>query len=209
MTRDVLTSDAPAAPPRPAARPDRPAKVLVLMRSFAADGSGSAPITLAGVLAARGHTVLVAAADGPLRSSLDGRVLFLVTDDAEHTTITAAHELSRYLRFHRPDVIHSYGASCAVAAAVAVKAGHAACVRVMTHHAPGVPRMPRWIAGLTLRRCSDHFLAMSSELEADLAALHVPAEKVTLVSGSMGAATNVEATIEIYRTLMAARASGA
>jgi len=161
--------------------------------------------------------VCFAAAIGPLRTTLDRRVAYLMTDDAGHAPIKTAHELSRYLRHHRPTVIHSHGAACAVVAAVAVKAGHASCLRVMTHHARGLRGVPRWIAGPIVRRCADHYLVVSPELKTDLEQLGVPGERISVVTspadagGQTGASEPVNgvqvalASVPVYRRLLAAR----
>ena len=181
MTTELLTRDAPVTHARPSTRGDRPVKILVFNSSLRVGGAESMSIALANALAAEGLEVLFAAAEGPLRANLDRRVTYLLTDNANQAMTKVAHELSRYLRHHRPDLIHSHGGTCALIAALAVKASHATCVRVLTHHSRVFRRAPRWISGPAMKRCADHFIAISSDKRADLERLGIIGERISLI----------------------------
>jgi glycosyltransferase involved in cell wall biosynthesis len=181
VTPDVLTRDAPASHARPAARGDHPVKILVFNSSLQVGGAESMSIALANALADEGHAVLFVADGGPLRANLDRRVTYLASDNANSAPVKTAHELSRFLSHHRPDIIHSHGATCAMVAAVAVRASHARCIRVLTHHSRVFRRAPRWISGPLMKRCADHYIAISRDKQADLERLGIPAGRISLI----------------------------
>jgi glycosyltransferase involved in cell wall biosynthesis len=178
---DVLTRDASASLARPAARGGHPVKILVFNSSLRVGGAESMSIALANALAAEGHTVLFVADGGPLRANLDRRVTYLASDNANQAPVKTAHELSRFLSHHQPDIIHSHGATCAMVAAVAVRASHARCIRVLTHHSRVFRRAPRWISGPLMKRCADQYIAISRDKQADLERLGIAAERLALI----------------------------
>jgi glycosyltransferase involved in cell wall biosynthesis len=181
VTTDVLTRDTPVAHPRPSARGDQPVKILVFNSSLRVGGAESMSIALANALAEEGLAVLFAADSGPLRTNLDRRVLYLATDNANQAPVKTAHEVSNYLRHHRPDIIHSHGATCAVVAALAVRASHAGCIRVLTHHSRVFRRAPRWISGPVMKRCADQYIAISRDKKKDLESLGITGERIALI----------------------------
>jgi len=188
--------------------------------SLSAGDAEARAVALANALAGEGLTVLFAADDGPLRGALDARVKYLPIENVHHALTHAAHDLSYLLREQRPDVIHSYDDTCALAAALAVKASKVGCARVLTHDAPMLPRMPRFISGPIMRHCADRFVATSRDRLMVLKKLGVPGEKIIRIprfldpdvetSPSVATAaadprTDTRDTIQAYRDLLAAR----
>jgi hypothetical protein len=93
-------------------------KVLICNDSLCAGAAESKAVALANALADEGLAVLFAAGDGPLRGDLDARVKYLPIENVHRALTHAAHDLSHLLREQRPDVIHSYDDTCALAAAL-------------------------------------------------------------------------------------------
>jgi hypothetical protein len=209
VTSDVITRDAPAPSAQPAAGEGFSARILVFSHTLVAAGAQMASIALANALAAGGHAVLFAADDGSQRNRLDRRVTYLPTDDARHAPVKTAHELSRYLRHRRPDVVHSFGARCALVAAIAVNASQAACIRVLTLESPCFRRTPRWIAGPLMQRCADHYFASDPDRRRELERLGVASERISLVSSPEAGSTAAAGEITVYRGLLAARTAKA
>ena len=181
MSPDVVITNAPAAPSRLSPQQSPPLHVLVIAPSLVPDEGTPAPVEFVNALAGAGMRVMFAAAVGPLRTELSRDVRYLLIDDAGNAPIKTAHELSRIIRHHQPDVVHFHGARCALVGALAVKASHVGCARVMTHVSP-LGRIPDWIKGPLLRRCADRYFAADATLGAELEALHVPQERIQVES---------------------------
>jgi hypothetical protein len=210
VSTDLTTRDAPLSPARQPAGGDRPLKILVFASSLEAGAGGSRPLEFANGLVAEGHAVLLAASLGALRVELEQRVAYLVTDDARHARVKVAHELSRYLRHHHPDVVHAFSTRCALVAAVAVNASHAPCIRVMTHDARVTGRRARWIARSFMKRCADHYFATDADRKRDLERFAIPEELTSLISCPDRDSTDaVLRAIAVYRNLLGARAAKA
>jgi hypothetical protein len=196
-----------------------PVKVLICNGSLCAGDVESKAVALANALADEGLTVLFAADDGPLREKLDARVKYLPIENVHHALTHAAHDLSHLLREQRPDVIHSYDDTCALAAAIAVKASKVGCARVLTHDERVFRHVPSFISGPITRHCADRFIAASGDRLQDLKKLGVPGEKILRIPrfpdpGATASAPSGEAgdpraaardTIQAYRDLLAAR----
>jgi hypothetical protein len=206
MTRDGVTNDASEAPPLPAGPQDPPVKVLLISPTLERDVKVPAPVEFANALATQGAAVLFAAAVGQLRLGLSRAVGYFMIDDANHAPVKTAHELSRLVRVHRPDVVHSHGTRCAMVAALAVKASHAKCARVMTHHSPASRRVPGWIKGPILKRCADRYFAVNDARRSELERLGIPAELILVEPAGAALVSEVARdSIEVYRRLMATR----
>ncbi|HEX5131908.1 MAG TPA: glycosyltransferase [Candidatus Krumholzibacteria bacterium] len=156
-------------------------KVLVVNSSLRVGGAESMSIALANALALEGLDVYFASATGPLRDNLDARVRFLVTDNANQAASRVTHELLLYIKHHQFDVVHSHGGMCGLSASIAVKASKLQAVRVLTHHSRVFRRAPRWISGPVMRRCADHFIAISHDKQMDLRALGISPERISLI----------------------------
>lgn len=201
MTPDVLMTDT-QQPPRVSESEPAPLKVLVVSPSLIPGSTVPPPVEFANALTTDGHSVMFAAAVGSLRVGLSRAVNFVLTDDAEHAPIKTAHELSSLLRHHPPDVVHSHGARCGVVSALAIKASHHACVRVMMFHSRQMRRFPRWLKGPMLRHSADCYFAASEDLQAELEHLGVPAEKIRIESVDPADAARVARdSIAVYRKL--------
>ena len=174
MTPDVMTSDAHAPPGRPADRQGPPLRVLVISPTLEPGHGIPAPVEFANALSAEGMSVMFAAAVGPLRPGLSRSVGYFLTDNADQAPVKTAHELSHLIRHHRPDVVHAHGARCALVTALAIRASHLRCARVMTHHTKQLKRVPRWIKAPMLARCADRFFAASAALKDELESLGFP-----------------------------------
>jgi len=155
--------------------------ILVFNSSLRVGGAESMSVALANALANQGVSVSFAAANGPLRDNLDRRVEYFPVENTNASFTHGAHDLARVIREKQPDIVHSHGGTCALAAAVAVKSGKTPCMRVLTHHSRMFRRAPRFISGPVLKRCADHFIAISRFKAADLEKLHIPAEKISLI----------------------------
>jgi hypothetical protein len=177
MTPDEVVTPS-ETPPQDSEKRDPPLKVLVVTASLVPGRRCPAPVEFANALVAEGMSVMFAAAVGPLRTGLSRMVGYLLVDDAEEAPVKTAHELSRLVRHHQPDVVHAHGARCAVVSAVAVKASRTKCVRVMTFYSLGLLRFPRWIKGPVLRHCADLYFAANEEIAGDLEGLGVPRERI-------------------------------
>ncbi len=156
-------------------------RVLVVTSSLRIGGAESLSIALASALADEGLEVHLASASGPLRRNLDARVVYHHIDNPNHFPVRVAHTISLLLREIRADVMHSHGGSCAMVASVARKASKVPCARVLTHHSRIFRRAPRWIAGPILKRSADHYVAISHDKQADLEALGIPHECISLI----------------------------
>jgi glycosyltransferase involved in cell wall biosynthesis len=156
-------------------------KILVCNGALRVGGRESVSVALANALAAEGLQVLFASDEGPLRASLQPRVEFLRTQNANHAFITAAHELSLYVRHHRPDVVHAQGLTVALAAAIAVKASGTGAARMLTHQSPSFRTMPRFVVAPLVRRAADHYVAISHDRQAELETFGIAAERISLI----------------------------
>lgn len=208
--------------------------VLICNGSLQAGDAESRAVTLANSLAEEGIAVLFAADDGPLRSKLNFRVKYLPIENVHQALTHAAHDLSHLLREERPDVVHSHDDTCALAAALAVKASKTGCARVLTHNTGAFQHVPRFISGAIMRRCADRFIAISKDRFADLTRFGIPGEKILRIprfldrdasdnaavragspaggAGDFGEAgdhndarADARDTIQVYRDLLAAR----
>jgi hypothetical protein len=161
-----------------------------------------APVEFANALAAEGMSVFFAAAVGPLRTELSRAIRYFLVDDAEQAPVKTAHELSRLVSHHRPDVVHAHGARCAMVAALAVKASRVRCARVMTHLS-SPRRFPRWIRSPLMKHCADCYFVATDALKSELESLGVPAERIRVESVDAGhAAVLARDSVAVYRDLV-------
>ncbi len=181
MTTELATSETTTAKPKRRFGAESPVKILVVNSSLRVGGAESMSIALANALAMEGLEVYFASAGGPLRDNLDKRVRYLPTDNPNHAPSRATHELLLYIKHHRFDVIHAHGGSCALTASIAAKASNAHPVRVLTHHSRVFRRAPRWLSGPVMKRCADHFIAISHDKQADLEALGIRTERISMI----------------------------
>lgn len=204
MSPDVDIHEAPAAT-RPSETEGPPVKVLLISPTLEKDVKVPAPVEFANALATEGVRVLFAAAVGQLRVGLSRAVGYFMIDDANNAPVKTAHELSHLVRHHRPDIVHSHGTRCAMVAALAVKASHTKCARVMTHHSPASRRLS-WITGPILRHCADRYFAVNDARRAELERLGVPADRIVLKSPDAAHASQAALdSIAVYRALIASR----
>lgn len=202
MTSDVMTE--PEAPPnRPAATKGPPLRVLVISPTLETGQKVPAPVEFANALIAEGASVMFAAAVGTLRPALSRSVGYLLIDNAEQAPVKTAHELSRIIRHHPPDVVHAHGAFCGVIAALAIKASRLRCARVMTHHTRQLRRWPRWLKAPMLRHCADRYFATSAELKSELESLGVISDRIHVESIEAGHAKKLARdSMAVYRELL-------
>jgi Glycosyltransferase Family 4 len=181
-----------------------PLRILIVEGALRPDGTvAPASLALANALAEAGQQVCVAAADGPLREHLDPRIKYVHTDNGNHAWAPVAHDLLLYIKLHRFDLVHAFGATCGAVASVAVKASKIPCARVVTHHARAFGRTPRWIAGPVLKRCADYFIAPTAEWEASLEQLGVAPDHVSVIPIRGADETNAaRAILDVYRHLV-------
>ena len=206
MTPDLLMSDMQNAPPRVPESESPPLKVLIVSPTLVPGSSVAPPVEFANTLVTLGHSVQFAAAVGPLRLGLMRAVNYLLTDDAEIAPIKTAHELSHLVRHHQPDVVHAHGARCGVVSALAIKASHHVCVRVMTFHSRQMRRFPRWLKGPMLRHSADCYFAANENLQAELERLGVASEKIRIESVDPADAARVARdSVAIYRNLQSSQ----
>lgn len=199
----VATSDAHAPPSRPGKK--TPAiRVLVISPTLEPGHRIPAPVEFVNALVAEGMSVMFAASVGPLRTGLSKKVGYLLIDNAEQAPVKTAHEISRVIRHHHPDVVHAHGARCALVTALAVKASRVPCARVMTHITPQLRRMPRFLKAPLLSHCADRFVAATNALKEELEALGVPADRIRVDSAHANHAEKAARhSVEIYRELLA------
>jgi hypothetical protein len=204
MTPDVLMTDTQKPPSAAAPNEAPPLKILFVSPTLIPGGGVAPPVELANQLATQGQVVQFAAAVGPLRIGLSRTINYFLTDDAEDAPVKTAHELSGLLRHHKPDVVHSHGARCGVVSALAIKASHCVCVRVMTYHSRQMRRFPRWLKGPMLRHSADCYFAASEDLRAELERMGVPSERILIESIDPADAMRVARdSVAIYRKLLA------
>lgn len=144
-------------------------------------GEESAAVTLANALVGEKREVYFASADGVLRDGLDRGVRYLQTDDPAQAPSRVTHELMLYIKHHGFDVIHSHGATCALAASFAARAAKTQPVRVLTHQRRVFRRAPRWISAPVMRRVADHYIAVSDDKQTELRTLGIAPEKISLI----------------------------
>jgi len=204
MSPDVIVPTGPSAGARPkAARHDSPLKILVVSTTLAPGRRFPAPITFANALVEQGMSVMLAAEVGTLRNDLSRAVHYLLVDNAEDAPVKTAHELSRIIRHHQPDVVHAHGVRCAVVSALAVKACRARCARIMTVYSPGLLRFPDWIKGPVIRKAADRFLADNDVLATELESLGIEGDRIRIEPvDDRHAAGFARASIAIYRQLV-------
>jgi hypothetical protein len=204
MTADVIAPTGAPAGARPKATKEKsPLKILVVSTSLIPGRRFPAPVTFANALVEQGMSVMFAAEVGPLRNDLSRAVHYLLVDNAEDAPVKTAHELSRLIRHHEPDVVHAHGVRCAVVAALGVKACRSKCARVMTHYSPGLLRFPNWIKGPLLRRTADRYFAGNEDLVQELEGLGVAADRIRLEPlDDRHAAGLARASIAAYRELV-------
>lgn len=205
MTPDVMTEpDAPTT--RPTGAKSQALKVLVVTPTLEPGQKVPPPVEFANSLVAEGASVMFAAAVGTLRPGLSRSVGYFLIDNAEQAPVKTAHELSRIIRHHPPDVVHTHGAFCAVIAALAIKASRSHCARVMTHHTRQLRRVPRWIKSPMLCHCADRYFATTAELKADLESLGVPADRIHVEATDGGHAIKfARDSIAVYREVLDGR----
>jgi hypothetical protein len=202
MSPDMVLNEA-NAPPHPPEPQGPPLKVLVVSPPLVPGNSVPAPVEFANALVNQGLLVMFAAAAGPLRLGLSRGVGYLMIDDADSAPVKTAHELSRLLKHHAPDVVHSHGARSAVVAALAIKASRLRCARVMTLHPRGLRRLPRWIKGPIIKACADRYFAVSDELKSELERLGVPSDCILVESPAAGnAPKSARDSIAVYKDLV-------
>jgi len=204
MTADVIApAGAPAGARPKATKGNPPLKVLVVSTSLVPGRRFPAPVTFANALVEQGMSVMFAAEVGPLRNDLSRAVHYVLVDNAEDAPVKTAHELSRLIRHHRPDVMHAHGARCAVVAALGIKACRSKCARVMTHYSPGLLRLPNWIKGPLLRHSADRYFAANEDLVQELEGLGVAVDRIRLEPiDDRHAAGLARASIAAYRELV-------
>ena len=183
MTTDLSASERIALKPKPPVGAGSPVKVLVVTSSLRVGGAEAMSVALANALALEGLDVYFASAGGALRSGLNEKVHYLPTDHPGHGPSRVTHELLLYIKYHRFDVIHAQGATCALLASLAARACHLHPVRVLTHHARVLRRAPRRVSGSVMTRCADHFIALNHEKQSDLESLGIRAERISLIPG--------------------------
>jgi hypothetical protein len=202
MTPDLVKTDATAPPTRTSETQGPPLKVLVFSPTLDPAHRIPAPVEFANALAAEGVSVWFAAAVGPLRTGLTRAVGYFMVDDANSAPVKTAHELMTLLRHHKPDVVHSHGARCAIVSALAVKASHVHCVRVM-NHMNRLRKLPKVVKAPILKHCADRYFAATSTLKAELESLGVPAERIFLEPAGETTATQfARDSIAVYRGLV-------
>jgi hypothetical protein len=199
MTVDVATTPA-QTPTRPSEKERPPLKVLVLSPTLVPGSRTPAPVEFANALEVEGVSVMFAAAIGPLRTGLSRTIGYFMIDDADHAPIKTAHELTKILRHHPPDIVHAHGARSALVAALAIKASHVHCARVMSHLAR-LRRFPRLIKAPVITHCADRYFAAADALRSELEALGVPSERILSEPSDPGNAA-LE-SITVYRSLVA------
>jgi hypothetical protein len=206
MTPDVIVPTGTSTGARPkAARHDSPLKILIVSTSLVPGRRFPAPTTFANALVEQGMSVMFAAEVGTLRNELSRAVHYLRVDNAEDAPVKTAHELSRLIHHHEPDVVHAHGVRCAVVTALAVKACREKCARVMTLYSPALLRFPDWIKGPIVRHSADRFFAPSVELVQELKDLGVAEDRIRLESiEDRHAAGFARASIAVYRELVGA-----
>lgn len=205
MSPDMALNEA-NAPPRPPEPKAPPLKVLVVSPTLVPGQSVPAPVEFANALVTQGLSVMFAAAVGPLRLGLSRAIGYFMIDDADSAPVKTAHELSRLLKHHAPDVVHSHGARSAVVAALAIRACRLRCARVMTLHPQGLRRMPRWIKGPIIKSCADRYFAVNDALKAELERLGVPSDCILIESAEAGnAPKSALDSIAVYKDLVASR----
>jgi glycosyltransferase involved in cell wall biosynthesis len=156
-------------------------RTLIFTSTLGFGGGETLSVALAHALADEGVDVHYASATGPLRPSLDARVTYHQTDNPNHLPIRVAHAMSLLLREIRPDVIHSHGATSAAVATIARKASKVSCPRVLTHHSGIFRTAPLWFVALFLKRCADHYIAISHGKQTVLEGLGIPREKISYI----------------------------
>jgi hypothetical protein len=178
-------------------------RVLVISPTLEPGHRIVAPVEFANALVAEGMSVMFAAEVGPLRPGLSRSVGYFLTDNAEAAPVKTAHELSRLIRHHSPHVVHAHGARCALVAALAIKASRVHCARVMTHTAPQLRRIPRWLKAPMLSHCADRYFAVTDDLKAELESLGVPSDRILIESADAAHAARVaHDSIAVYRELL-------
>jgi hypothetical protein len=199
---DVVVTDN-QAPTRISEKHDPSLRVLLVCTTLVPGRRFPAPVEFANALVEEGMSVLFAAAIGPMRTGLSRAVGYLLVDDAEEAPVKTAHELSRLVHHHQPDIVHAHGARCAVVSALAIRACRAKCARVMTHYSPGLRRFPNWIKGPVLRHCADRYFAGSEALATELEGLGVAADRIRLEPINESHASQfARDSIAVYRDLV-------
>lgn len=153
-------------------------RVLVNISSLRVGGAEAMALALANGLDEAGVTVAIAGADGPLAERMAAGVKHLPLDNVNRLPLHAANQIRRRVDEFDPGVIHSHGAACAVAAALATR-GADRPARVLTHHSRSFWRMSESVASRVLSRCADHFVAISGYKERQLLGWGVGEERVT------------------------------
>jgi hypothetical protein len=205
MTPGQATMDLQTPPAGPSEKQGPPLKVLVFSPTLDPAHRIPPPVEFANALAAEGVSVWFAAAIGPLRTGLGRAIGYFMIDDANSAPVKTAHELMKLLRHHRPDVVHAHGARCAILSALAIKASHVKCARVMTHLVR-LRKLPVAIKGPVVKHCADRYFAATSQLKAELEALGVPEDRIVLEPAGETTATQfARDSIAVYRDLLGHR----
>ncbi len=158
-------------------------RVLICGEVLHLGGAETASIDLANALAARGVEVAYSAAPGPLDARLAKAVRFEETPPLTRATALAfARRMAAILRDFRPDVVHTQGATLALAArAVASFSGRPRPAIVLTHHSTSYRRASAGVSRLLLRAACDQLVAISTLKQRQFLAMGFPAERVALI----------------------------
>jgi len=156
-------------------------KILVFNSSLRLGGAESMSIELANALGSAGSEVHFAAADGPLRANIAPSIEYVNTPHPARSPLPAVAALAAHLSGFRPDVIHSHGGVCSIVAALAARRSGTSPVRVLTHHSRIFRRAPGSISGWVMRRCNDHFVAISEYKRDALVGCGIDPSRVSLV----------------------------
>jgi len=156
-------------------------RILVVNNSLRLGGAESMSIELANALAGAGELVAFASASGALRDTLDPTVTWLETANPSRRPLRATADLRAHAREFRPEIAHAHGASCAVAAAAALRGLSPRPARVFTHHSQRFFKGPQWAGGRLVRRAADHFIAISAGKRASLERYGVASERISLI----------------------------
>ena len=158
-------------------------RVLICGEVLHLGGAETVSIDLANALAARGVEVAYSAAPGPLDARLAKAVRFEETPPLTRATALAfARRRAAILRGYRPDVVHTQGATLALAArAVAAFSGRPRPAIVLTHHSTHYRRASSGASRLLLRAACDQLVAISTLKQQQFLAMGFPAERVALI----------------------------
>ena len=176
--------------PSPVAADGAPLRVLLTTPNLGVGGAERVVVELANGLQARGDTVAVAAAPGPLEAGLDDAVERIVLPETARSfaaTAAVAPRLARELRAFRPDAIHTQNVKSTVVAGTAARlaspVGRRAKV-IATFHGvtPGEVR-----TGARLLRLADEVVSVSSDLAQALDGAGFPPARSVVIENAVPA----------------------